>query len=405
MISTNWPKTKLGQVCDVFSGYAFKSSGFTENPEDIALVKGENVGQGEILWGISKRWSRQAAEDLAPFRLVPGDVVLAMDRPWVPAGLKYARIQQSAPEALLVQRVARLRARPQLSQNFLPFIIGGSTFSDYVKNTGRGVAVPHISGREIGAFEFALPPMAVQQQIADTLTAYDELMENNRRRMALLEESSRLLYREWFVHLRFPGHEKAKWTNGVPKGWKAGTLRDICTDIRESVSPEELEPETPYIGLEHIPRRSISLIEWGRADAVTSSKSRYKTGDILFGKIRPYFHKVGIAFTDGVASSDAIVIRPHEEKYRALVLMTASSDAFVAEASQSAREGSKMPRADWKLMLKYPVLIPSSGVLRDFSDIVESITAQLKTLCFQTQKLRAARHLLLPRLMNGEIDV
>src|SRR5207248_122357 len=83
-----------------------------------------------------------------------------------------------------------------------------------------------------------------------------------------------------------------------------------------------------YIGLEHMPRRSISLTEWGQAEAVTSSKSRFKTGDILFGKIRPYFHKVGIAFTDGVASSDAIVIRPNSDALRSFVLLTVSGDRF-----------------------------------------------------------------------------
>ena len=295
-----------------------------------------------------------------------------------------------------------VQGKPGVADDFfLTALLNNLNIAGFV----TGAAQPKLSQQNLRQIKVSLPDFRTQMAITNVVAAYDDLMENNRRRMALLEESARLLYREWFVHLRFPGHEKAKLTNGVPKGWKAGTLRDICTDIRESVSPEELEPETPYIGLEHIPRRSISLVEWGRADAVTSSKSRFQAGDILFGKIRPYFHKVSIAFTDGVASSDAIVIRPHEENYRALVLMIASSDAFVAEASQSAREGSKMPRADWKLMLKYPVLIPSSGILRDFSGIVESITAQLKTLCFQTHKLRTARDLLLPRLMSGDFIV
>jgi len=102
----SWPEVVLGSRCEVFSGYPFKSAQFTEDPDDVALVKGENVGQGEILWEISKRWPREDAEDLIRYRLEPDDVVLAMDRPWVPAGLKFARIRASDPEALLVQRVA-----------------------------------------------------------------------------------------------------------------------------------------------------------------------------------------------------------------------------------------------------------------------------------------------------------
>ena len=85
--------------------------------------------------------------------------------------------------------------------------------------------------------------------------------------------------------------------------------------------------------------------------------------------------------------------------------MTTSSDEFVAEASQTAREGSKMPRADWKLMLKFPFAVPPSVLLTDFSESISDITSQLRNLCFQNQKLRTARDLLLPRLMSGEIKV
>ena len=153
--------------------------------------------------------------------------------------------------------------------------------------------------------------------IADILSAYDGLIENNRRRMALLEESARQLYQEWFFRLRFPGHEHTRITDGVPEGWKPKCIGDLCTDLREIVCPQEAEPSTPYIGLEHIPRRSIALSEWGTAGSVISSKLRFRQGDILFGKIRPYFHKVGIAFTNGVTSSDTIVIRPNDSESRA----------------------------------------------------------------------------------------
>ena len=138
---------------------------------------------------------------------------------------------------------------------------------------------------------------------------------------------------------------------------------------------------------------------------MTSTKQRFHAGEILFGKIRPYFHKVGIAFVDGVASSDAIVIRPNTEELCCLVLMIVSSDPFIASATQSMREGSKMPRADWKLMKQYPVPLPPHGLLSAFNGTVQSVASQIKTLTFQNRKLRAARDLLLPRLMSGEITV
>jgi type I restriction enzyme S subunit len=291
----------------------------------------------------------------------------------------------------------------ELVPEYLYYFMEQDQVVQWLEQHAVGTTMLNLSAGIVAELPIRYPGVEAQNAIASTLTAYDELMENNRRRMGLLEEAARLLYREWFVRLRFPGHEHARLTNGIPEGWERKILGDICAEIRDSVLPEELEPDTPYIGLEHMPRRSISLTEWGQAEAVTSTKHRFKTGDILFGKIRPYFHKVGIAFTDGVASSDAIVIRPNSDELRSFVLMTVSSDKFVAEASQTMREGSKMPRADWKLMTKFPIALPSQGLLESFSETATAITDQLRNLCFQNQKLRAARDLLLPRLMSGEI--
>jgi type I restriction enzyme S subunit len=257
MKSRGWIKTKLGIHCEIVSGFPFKSDRFSDDPDDVALVKGENVGQGRILWEISKRWSRADLISLDRFRLIPGDVVLAMDRPWVPAGLKFARIPESAPEAILVQRVARLRATNGLIQDFLACLIGSSSFVAYIQNIARGVGVPHISGKEIAAFEFEMPLEEVQRQIASILTAYDDLIENNRRRIALLEESTRLLYREWFVRLRFPGHEHTRISNGVPQGWEkrrldshpptAGRIqRDCRADLLTDSQPRTPKPKTPH---------------------------------------------------------------------------------------------------------------------------------------------------------------
>ena len=268
-----------------------------------------------------------------------------------------------------------------------------------------GNSNPTLNRNHIHVLDVLIPRLSIQERIAQTLKNYDDLIENNRRRIQLLEQAARLLYKEWFVHLRFPGHEHVKITNGVPDGWEKKMLGDLCKEIRESVSPDAFEPDTPYIGLEHIPRCSISLNEWGMAEQVTSSKHRFRENEILFGKIRPYFHKVGIAFVNGVASSDAIVIRPLSDFLKPLVLMTVSSDGFVAVTSQTMKEGSKMPRADWKQMQQYVVPLPPDGLLGMFNSVIEPIVQQLKVLSFHNRKLGTARDLLLPRLMNGTIPV
>jgi type I restriction enzyme, S subunit len=136
-----------------------------------------------------------------------------------------------------------------------------------------------------------------------------------------------------------------------------------------------------------------------------STKLRYRERDILFGKIRPYFHKVGFALTDGVTSSDAIVLRPIEPLYYSFSLLTVSSDWFVTIVSKTAKEGSKMPRNDWKLMEKHNIALPPHRLLDSLNETVQPMLDQLRILALQNQKMRAARDLLLPRLMSGEIEV
>ena len=316
-------------------------------------------------------------------------------------------IVQSLPDVttfeshLIRARLDRIKADPRYYFYFFQSYLGRATVLSIAKQVGAA----GLPGSKLADLKVPHPDPKIQSRIADILSAYDDLIENNRRRMALLEDAARQLYREWFVRRRFPGHEHTPVTKKVPQGWDRKVLGDLCEEIRESVSPDKLEPGTPYIGLEHMPRRSISLGEWGTVEEVTSSKHRFWAGEILFGKIRPYFHKVGVVFVDGVASSDAIVIRPLEDRFHSLVLMTVSSDPFVAVTAQTMKEGSKMPRADWKQMKAYPVAVPPDGLLSTFNEVIQPILEQLKALTFANHRLRAARDLLLPRLMNGEITV
>lgn len=341
---------------------------------------------------------------------VTDDAKARFTNQFIPAGAitytciaSVGKIGISGQEALTNQQINSLIPNEHHDGKFLYYLLRNET--KQIQGRCGGVATPIINKSDFEKIEIDVPALAVEQTIGAILSSYDDLIENNRRRMALLEEAARQLYREWFVRLRFPGHEHTRITKGVPDGWERMVLGNLCEEIRESVSPDALEPNTPYIGLEHMPRCSISLNEWGKAEQVTSSKFRIRAGEILFGKIRPYFHKVGITFVDGVASSDTIVIRPLEEKLHSLVLMTVSSDTFVAVTAQTMKEGAKMPRADWKQMKAYPVAVPPDGLLITFHGVIQPIIGQLRTLTFSSQRLRAARDLLLPRMMSGEIAV
>ncbi len=371
--------------------------------EGYPLIRTPNVGKGRLVldgvYRVSedtyKKWTCRAVPQ-------PSDLILARE---APAG--NIAIIKNGQEVCLGQRTVHLRPDPkQVDPDFLCYFLLTPQQQGLLLAGETGATAKHVNMKDIRRLPLRnLPKIEAQHRIASILSPYDDLIENNRRRIQLLEEAARLLYREWFIHLRFPGHEHLRVVDGVPEGWERRILGDLCKEIRETVIPDELEPGTPYIGLEHMPRRSISLGEWGRADQVTSSKHRFHEGDILFGKIRPYFHKVGIAFVNGVASSDAIVIRPCEHDLHSLVLLTVSSDPFVSFTAQTMKEGSKMPRADWKQMQAYPTPLPPAGLLHDFDTSVRTIVEQIKNLTLTNLKLAQARDLLLPRLMSREVTV
>ena len=393
---------RIGEVCDVIPGFAFNSKDLRET--GVPVVKIGNITDD---YRVDINSVQCFPEDLITekhekFMLANYDILIAMTG--ATAG-KVGRIRCSEEQILLLnQRVAKFKPR-DINPNFFWSAISTPRYRTIFYQLGGGAAQPNMSGTQIEDVEIPYPPPTVQDRIASVLSAYDDLIENNRRRIQLLEQTARLLYKEWFVHLRFPGHERVKVKDGVPEGWERKPLSALCTDIRESIHPKDMSPDVPYIGLEHIPRLSITLNSWGTAVEVDSSKFRFSEGDILFGKIRPYFHKVGFALLDGITSSDAIVIRPTENRLYFYVLSLLASNEFVALASKTVREGSKMPRADWNFLLKSEFRVPSKAILGLFNEMMSPICSQLRTMALHNRKLRRSRDLFLPRLMSGEVVV
>lgn len=243
-----------------------------------------------------------------------------------------------------------------------------------------------------------------QEKIANTLSAYDDLIENNQKQIKLLEEAAQRLYKEWFVDLRFPGHENTKIVDGVPEGWSKSTVGNICKLRKVVITPDKIESNTPYIGLEHMPRNDICLSTWGKSEEINSNKFIYLKKDVLFGKIRPYFHKVGFALNDGITSTDTMVMVADQNLW-GLLLVTVSSDAFVDFSYQNCKEGAKMPRADWKQMEKYAIMIADQATQKLFEQEILVITNKISALAFQCRSLREARDRMLPKLMGGEVKV
>jgi type I restriction enzyme S subunit len=282
-------------------------------------------------------------------------------------------------------------------------------------------AQPNVNLGEIGRFPIPSIPLESQHEIASVLGALDDKIELNRQMNQTLEATALAIFKDWFVDF---GPTRAKmrgrasyfapgvWSlfpdalngDGIPDGWERKTLGDIAQQVGESVSPDALDPETPYIGLEHMPRRSIALTDWAGAGKVTSGKLAFRTGDFLFGKLRPYFHKVGIAPLDGICSTDIVVLNARERKAAPFVLACISQDEFVAFTDRTS-DGTKMPRTSWGRMERYELCLPSMPTLEAFNALIEPALDRIVSNVHESRTLAATRDFLLPKLISGEIHV
>lgn len=294
-----------------------------------------------------------------------------------------------------------------------------------INSMDSGSAIPSTSRGDFYQLPVLVPPLAEQRAIASVLGTLDDKIELNRQMNRTLEELAAVVFRSWFVDFDpvrakaagrapvgmdaetaalFPDRLVESEIGEIPEGWTAGTLADIATNPREVVDPSNIAPNTPYFGLEHLPRRSIALTEWGTAGDASSAKSVFSTEDILFGRLRPYFHKVGVAPVDGVCSTDILVIRPKRQDLIGLVLGYASS-ADVIRYSETGSEGTRMPRVSWKYLGQYPIPIPPTGLSARFTSLTEPMIERIRANIFESTTLAQLRDALLPRLLSGELRV
>lgn len=390
---------KLNDVCELIVDCPHSTE--PDEGEGYPIIRTPNIGVGYLdLEGVQR--VSKAAYDRRNIRAVPrpNDLILAREAPAGNVG-----IIREGMEVCLGQRTVLIRPKAEkVSPLFLNYYLNAPKQRHALLSNSNGATVSHVNMPIIRNLVIGLPDRETQDRIADVLSAYDELIENNRRQIKLLEEAAQRLYKEWFIDLKFPGHETTPIVDGLPEGWRMGCLGECCALIKTISKQDERTGNELYIGLEHMPKDSICLRAHGVAADVVGNKTEFRKGDVLFGKIRPYFHKVGFAQFDGVTSTDAIVMRAVEGK-QAFLLAVASSDEFVSYATATSKTGTKMPRADWAAMKSCQVPIPSADVASRFENICESFLSAIAQCSSLIVAAREARDRLLPKLMSGEIEV
>ncbi|MDL5515096.1 restriction endonuclease subunit S [Arenibacter sp. M-2] len=404
-----WKQIKLGDIIHIKHGYGFKGEYFVEEPNENILVTPGNFSIGGGFKDGKMKYYDGPIND--EFVLSEGDVIVTMtDLSKQADTLGYsAKVPKDERHTYLHnQRIGLISLLTKdFDIDFIYWLLRTHSYQKYIAGSSSGATVKHTSPKKIYSTKLAVPKSKeTQRKIASILSAYDDLIENNLKRIKLLEEQAQQTYEEWFVRFKFPGFENAEYSeeSGMPIGWKVTELGTLVILQTKMVHPRNLPNETPYIGLEHIPRKSFTLSNWETAAKVESAKYSFKKHDILFGKIRPYFHKVGVALIDGIASSDTIILRPKRSNIHGFILQTVFSDHFVDSATQSSN-GTKMPRANWNVLKKYPVIIPTNDFIHKYEKINNLILDTISSCVNQNKLLKEARDILLPRLMTGMIDV
>lgn len=305
---------------------------------------------------------------------------------------------------MVIFRVDRKRLLPSFLYHFFrsPDFVGQTT------SLRSGVAQPQLPIRDINQIELPLPDVSTQQRIASILSTYDDLIENNRRRMTLLEEAARQAYQEWFVRLRFPGHEHTRIVGGVPEGWERKCLQEITSFLKRGITPAyDDEAEGLVINQKCIRDGRVNMDLARRQSKDVKAERIVQLGDVLInstgegtlGRVA----QIKAVVTNCTVDTHVTIVRPNAsiaKHYFGMAIME-WEPRFSTMGKGATNQTELSPAA----IGETEILLPSHTILEQFESLAEPLYAQVTNLTEQNQKLRTARDLLLPKLMSGEIAV
>jgi type I restriction enzyme, S subunit len=402
-------KIKLGEIADiVLGGTPSTAIGMYWIPE-INWVTAKDISDSPTakIIDTERKISKKGLEN-SPAKILPALTTVIIAR-----GATMGKCKMIGNEMSLNQTCYGIIAKNGTDPVFLYYYL--CSMYEHFRAMAHGSVFDTVISSGLRSLEVIFPPLPEQR---------DDKIDLNRRMNETLESIASALFKSWFidfdpVRAKVEGHDTGLPSHiadlfpdlliglemgEIPGGWKIGKFGDIAENPRRGINPCEIDPTTPYIALEHMPRRSIALSEWETAEGIESNKFEFKEGEILFGKLRPYFHKVGVAPVNGVCSTDIVVVTPQEKNMFGFVLGNISSDVFV-EFTNAGSTGTKMPRTSWDEMARYPIVIPSSSVASAFTEQIRPLVSHMFVSIHQSRTLKLIRDNLLPRLISGRLRV
>ena len=368
----------------------------------------KDIVEGRIAADTVARVTREHVERLSRHKLLSGDIV-------------YGRRGDIGRQALIRQEqegwmcgtgCLRLSLGDKvIAPLFLHYYLRQDDVVSWITNQAVGATMPNLNTGILRSVPVKFPPLPTQQRIAGILTAYDELIENSQRRIKILEAMARALYREWFVHFRFPGFENhprvASALGEIPQGWEVKKLKDVAdvnrAQIKVSTAPDELQ----YIDISSVsPGQINSVTTYAFLDAPGRARRIVHHGDLLWSCVRPNRRshaQVMRPEANTIASTGFAVLTATKIPFTFLYFATTTDD-FVNFLVNNAT-GSAYPAVSGATFEKAELIIPPAPLLKLFGDATIPMAEEIHTFQRQIQNLRRTRDLLLPRLLSGQINV
>ncbi len=318
----------------------------------------------------------------------------------------------------------------EVNPRYAFYYLGHPLVRDWITRHAIGATLPNLNTSILSALPFLVPPPSQQGAIAEILGTLDDKIELNRRMNETLEAMARAIFKSWFVDFDpvkrnqalkrgetapssealakedalFPDSFQESPLGKIPRGWTAGALGDLVELGVERVEATPDKNSRRYVALDDMPSKSVDLSQFRPGSEVNSSIIAFREGDILFGAMRPYFHKVGLAQFDGICRTTTFVLRPRKDELRHFALFHFSSDEVV-EYSTTASVGTTIPYIKWDALARYDIVIPLTPLMRRFEETMRPLTRLIGVHGKQSLVLVAIRDALLPKLISGEIRV
>ena len=302
--------------------------------------------------------------------------------------------------------------RNEVIPSFVFYLLQSSDSIGWIENHAVGATMPNLNTEILSNLPLSIPSFSVQQKIVSILSNYDTLIDLNTKRIKLLEESARELYKEWFVRMRFPGYENTKFVKGIPEGWSVKDLRDLVSTqygLTTTAHSEKENNDAYYLRITDIVDNNIDWAKVPYCATDDSIMTRYKLypGDILVartGATVGYATQIQKIPFDAVFASYLIRLKAKNKLHILYIGMSVVSDTF-RDYIQSIATGAAQPMANPHLMTSFKLFLPSDSLLEKFNEKIDLINDEILNLQLQNQELTATRDRLLPRLLSGELKV